>query len=163
MRRRATGRLVCSVFNEHSTVKSATVLQNNVNSSANNSATSYRACIFTNTRVRTSKSRNFHPCYQRRQQHCPQSMQQLTPLRILAQDSTQYTTKKQGLNRTGPCVTIFKLHVTRGTTPQAGRSWVRFPTVSLEFFIDIILPAALWPWGRLSLYRKWVPGIFPGR
>ena len=31
--------------------------------------------------------------------------------------------------------------------PQAGRSWVRFPMVSLEFFIDIILPAAIWPWG----------------
>jgi hypothetical protein len=26
-----------------------------------------------------------------------------------------------------------------------------FPTVSLEFFIDIILPAALWLWVRLSL------------
>ena len=36
------------------------------------------------------------------------------------------------------------------------------PMVSLEFFIDIILPAALWPWVWLSLYQKWVPGIFPG-
>ena len=27
---------------------------------------------------------------------------------------------------------------------QAGRSWVRSPLLSLEFLIDIILPAALW-------------------
>jgi len=39
----------------------------------------------------------------------------------------------------------------RKTALQAGRSLVRFPVVSLVFFIDIILPAALWPWGRLSL------------
>jgi len=38
-----------------------------------------------------------------------------------------------------------------GTTLQAGRPRFRFPMVSLEFFIDIILPVALWPWGRLSL------------
>jgi hypothetical protein len=38
-----------------------------------------------------------------------------------------------------------------GTAQQAGRSRVRFPMVSLEFFIDITLPAALWPWGCLSL------------
>ena len=34
-----------------------------------------------------------------------------------------------------------------GTALQAGRSRVRFLMVSLEFFIDIILPAALWPRG----------------
>jgi len=49
-----------------------------------------------------------------------------------------------------------------GTALQAGRSRVRFPMVSLEFFIDIVFLAALWPWGWLSLQQKWVPGIFPG-
>jgi hypothetical protein len=32
-----------------------------------------------------------------------------------------------------------------GTELKTGRSRVRFPMVSLEFFIVIILPGALWP------------------
>jgi len=38
-----------------------------------------------------------------------------------------------------------------GTALQGWRSRVRFPMASLEFFIDTILPTALWPWGLLSL------------
>ena len=34
-----------------------------------------------------------------------------------------------------------------GVGGHAVASRVRFLMVSLEFFIDIILPAALWPWG----------------
>ena len=38
-----------------------------------------------------------------------------------------------------------------GTALQAGRSRVRIPMLSLEFFIDIILTVTLWPRGWLSL------------
>jgi len=38
-----------------------------------------------------------------------------------------------------------------GTALQAGRTRVWFLKLSLEFFIDLILPAALWYWVRLNL------------
>jgi hypothetical protein len=48
------------------------------------------------------------------------------------------------------------------TMLQAGTSWFWVPMRSLDFSIGLILPAALWPWGWLSLKQKWVPGIFLG-
>ena len=38
-----------------------------------------------------------------------------------------------------------------GVVLQIGRILVRFQMVSLEFFIDVILLIALWPWGRQTL------------
>ena len=49
-----------------------------------------------------------------------------------------------------------------GTALQGGISRVRLPMVTLEFFIDVILLATLWPWYWLSLLEKWTSGIFPG-
>jgi hypothetical protein len=39
----------------------------------------------------------------------------------------------------------------RGTMLQVIRSRVQFLMRSLDFSVDLILPAALWPWGQLSL------------
>ena len=41
-------------------------------------------------------------------------------------------------------------HSGEGALLQIGRLLVRFQMVSLEFFIDIILPITPWPWGQLS-------------
>ena len=42
------------------------------------------------------------------------------------------------------------------TALQAVGFRVRFPILSLGFFINIILPAVLWPCGWLSFWQKWV-------
>jgi hypothetical protein len=54
-----------------------------------------------------------------------------------------------------------------GIMLQAGRPPVRFPMRPLYFSIDLIVPAALWPWVRQSLLREIrtsnLPGVKGGR
>jgi len=38
-----------------------------------------------------------------------------------------------------------------GTAPHAGSPGLRFPVGELRFFVDLILPVAVWPWVRPSL------------
>ena len=45
---------------------------------------------------------------------------------------------------------------------KAGSSRVRFPKLSLDIFIDMIIPAALRPWGRLGLKRNEYQEYFLG-
>jgi hypothetical protein len=47
-----------------------------------------------------------------------------------------------------------------GTALQTGRSRVRFPMVSLEFFIDIILPAHYGPGVDSTSNRNWYQEYF---
>ena len=61
-----------------------------------------------------------------------------------------------GSDKCNSYLTVLLSHCTRwrgwlGTSLQARRSRVRLPMVSLEIFIDVILPVVLWLSGSLSL------------
>jgi hypothetical protein len=64
---------------------------------------------------------------------------------------TPYTARPLGSARIFKYCTYSRGAVGWGTALHTGRPRVRFPMVTLVFFTDIILPAALWPWGLLSL------------
>ena len=49
-----------------------------------------------------------------------------------------------------------------GTALRNGRPQVRFAMMSLKFFIDINLPATLWPWGRPACNKNEYQAYFLG-
>jgi hypothetical protein len=49
---------------------------------------------------------------------------------------------------------MYYIHISRKLMEQIKRSRVRVPISGFFFSIYIILPAALWPWRRLSLSQK---------
>ena len=88
------------------------------------------------------------PCPRERR---PYRLQSLHPQTNLATAITPGGTIKETFCSTRDLVNL-----------KAERPRVRFNMVPLEFFIYIILPTALWCWGRVSPWQKCVPGVFSG-
>jgi hypothetical protein len=97
----------------------------------------------TSTWQHKTLTRNWHPCPWQDSNSQSQQVNSGRP--------TPYITRPLGPARIFKYCMYSRGAVGWGTMLQTGRPRVWFPMVSLEFFIDTILPATLWPWGLLSL------------
>jgi hypothetical protein len=91
----------------------------------------------------TTLTRDRHPCLRRDSNSQSQQANGGRPIPYTAQALGLAKILKYSMYSCGT--------VGWSTALQTGRPWIRFPMVSLEFFIDIIFPAALWPWALLGL------------
>jgi hypothetical protein len=90
----------------------------------------------------TTLTRDRHPCPRRDLNSRSQQANGSRP--------TPYTARPLGSAKIFKYCTYSRSTVGWGTALQTGRPQVQFLMVSLEFFIDIILLATLWPWGLFS-------------
>jgi hypothetical protein len=57
---------------------------------------------------------------------------------------------------------VVETNITGGGGGTRWRIWLTQCTTRRKVAGSIPLPIALWPWDRLSLWQKWVSGVYPG-